>query len=49
MSEDRPGDGDDAPDEAVVRRDRFSGGPARDFLSSLADDERIFAADLAVD
>jgi argininosuccinate lyase len=49
MSEDRPDDGDDAPDEAVVRRDRFSGGPARDFLSSLADDERIFAADLAVD
>ena len=36
-----------APD--VVRRDRFSGGPARGFLSSLAADERIFAADLAVD
>jgi len=36
-------------DEAVVRRERFAGGPARDFLSSLADDERIFAADLAVD
>jgi len=34
---------------AAVRRDRFSGGPARSFLSSLADDERIFAADLAVD
>jgi len=33
----------------VVRRDRFSGGPAREFLSSLAQDERIFAADLAVD
>ncbi|WP_135829954.1 argininosuccinate lyase [Halorussus halobius] len=33
----------------VVRRDRFSGGPARGFLSSLAADERIFAADLAVD
>jgi argininosuccinate lyase len=33
----------------VVRRDRFSGGPARTFLSSLAADERIFAADLAVD
>ncbi|MFB6069659.1 MAG: argininosuccinate lyase, partial [Halanaeroarchaeum sp.] len=32
-----------------VRRDRFSGGPAREFLSSMADDERIFAADLAVD
>ena len=40
------------PDEEptdVVRRDRFSGGPARGFLSSLADDERLFAADLAVD
>ena len=35
--------------ETVVRRDRFSGGPARDFLSSLAGDERIFEADLAVD
>ncbi len=33
----------------VVRRNRFSGGPARGFLSSLAADERIFAADLAVD
>ncbi|WP_458189761.1 argininosuccinate lyase [Haladaptatus sp. NG-WS-4] len=33
----------------VVRGDRFSGGPARGFLSSLAADERIFAADLAVD
>ncbi|WP_254545396.1 argininosuccinate lyase [Halomarina pelagica] len=33
----------------VVRRGRFSGGPARGFLSSLAADERIFAADLAVD
>lgn len=38
-------------DEAktAVRRDRFSGGPAREFLSSLAGDERIFEADLAVD
>ncbi|APX97378.1 argininosuccinate lyase [Natronorubrum daqingense] len=36
-------------DESVVRRDRFSGGPARGFLSSLAADERIFEADLAVD
>ena len=35
--------------ESVVRRERFSGGPAREFLSSLAADERIFAADLAVD
>ena len=43
-------DGDEAQgDETVVRRDRFSGGPARGFLSSLAGDERIFAADLAVD
>ncbi len=33
----------------VVRRQRFSGGPARSFLSSLAADSRIFAADLAVD
>ena len=33
----------------VVRRERFSGGPARQFLSSLAQDERIFAADIAVD
>ncbi|AUX07704.1 argininosuccinate lyase [Halalkaliarchaeum desulfuricum] len=33
----------------AVRRDRFSGGPAREFLSSLAGDRRIFAADLAVD
>jgi argininosuccinate lyase len=36
-------------DDSVVRRDRFSGGPAREFLSSLAADERIFGADLAVD
>jgi argininosuccinate lyase len=33
----------------VVRRERFSGGPARGFLSSLSADRRIFAADLAVD
>jgi len=33
----------------VVRRDRFSGGPAREFLSSMDADRRIFAADLAVD
>ncbi len=39
---------DDDPDTAV-RRDRFSGGPAREFMSSLDADERIFAADLAVD
>jgi len=41
--------GDADHDETVVRRDRFAGGPARSFLSSLSDDERIFAADLAVD
>jgi argininosuccinate lyase len=47
-----PADGEDEADadgESVVRRDRFSGGPAREFLSSLSADERIFAADLAVD
>jgi argininosuccinate lyase len=44
-------DGDSGSDAGsdVVRRARFSGGPAREFLSSLAQDERIFAADLAVD
>jgi len=40
---------DDGAGESVVRRDRFSGGPARGFMSSLAADERIFDADLAVD
>ncbi|MCU4972106.1 argininosuccinate lyase [Halobacteria archaeon AArc-m2/3/4] len=40
---------DSTEGESVIRRDRFSGGPARSFLSSLAADERIFAADLAVD
>jgi len=40
-------DGDDAED--VVRRERFSGGPARTFLSSLGADRRIFGADVAVD
>ncbi len=38
-----------AADGDVVRGDRFSGGPARGFLSSLADDERIFTADLDID
>jgi argininosuccinate lyase len=33
----------------AVRGDRFSGGPARGFLSSLDADDRIFAADVAVD
>ena len=41
------GDADAAAD--VVRRERFSGGPARGFISSLAADERIFGADIAVD
>ncbi|WP_255169188.1 argininosuccinate lyase [Natrononativus amylolyticus] len=40
---------EEGADESVIRRDRFSGGPARSFLSSLAADERIFEADLAVD
>jgi argininosuccinate lyase len=39
----------DADSTDVVRGTRFSGGPARAFLSSLAEDERIFEADLAVD
>ncbi|PCR91619.1 argininosuccinate lyase [Natrinema ejinorense] len=39
----------DQRSDGVVRRDRFSGGPARSFLSSLAADERIFVADLEVD
>ncbi len=49
MSEESPDNGDETADDSVVRRDRFSGGPAREFLSSLDADERIFAADLAVD
>jgi argininosuccinate lyase len=39
----------DEESSGVIRRGRFSGGPAREFMSSLAADERIFAADLAVD
>jgi len=42
-------EGDAGDAETVVRRDRFAGGPARGFMSSLAADRRIFAADLAVD
>ena len=42
-------DAAEANDQTVVRRDRFSGGPAREFMSSLAGDSRIFQADLAVD
>ena len=41
MTDDRSG--------TTVRRERFSDGPARSFLSSMAADEHIFAADLAVD
>ncbi len=51
-AEDTPETGDGGSDgeaETVVRRDRFSGGPARDFLSSMAADAHIFEADLAVD
>ncbi|MFP8953345.1 argininosuccinate lyase [Natrialbaceae archaeon A-arb3/5] len=44
--DDRTADGGEA---GVVRRDRFSGGPARSFLSSLEADRRIFEADLEVD
>ncbi|WP_276299634.1 argininosuccinate lyase [Halorussus lipolyticus] len=40
---------EEEPPSDVVRRDRFSGGPARGFLSSMDDDARIFTADLAVD
>ena len=39
----------DARETAAVRGARFSGGPARGFMSSLAADERIFEADVAVD
>jgi len=35
--------------ETVIRRERFAGGQARSFMSSLEADARIFAADLAVD
>ncbi|PSP94843.1 argininosuccinate lyase [Halobacteriales archaeon QS_1_68_44] len=46
---DEDSDPTDAEGDDVVRRERFSGGPAREFLSSLAADERLFDADLAVD
>jgi len=39
----------DEHEERVVRRERFSGGPAREFLSSMDADRRLFEADLAVD
>ena len=48
MSEESTGTGT-GTGTGAVRRDRFSGGPARGFLSSLAGDARIFDADLAVD
>jgi argininosuccinate lyase (EC 4.3.2.1) len=51
-AKDTPGTGNGGTDEeaeTVVRRDRFSGGPAREFLSSMAADAHIFEADLAVD
>ena len=41
--------GDHESAGTAVRRDRFSGGPARGFMSSLAADDRIFEADLQVD
>ena len=37
------------PPEFAVRGDRFSGGPARGFLSSMETDVHLFTADLAVD
>ncbi|GAB6879611.1 argininosuccinate lyase [Halorubrum gandharaense] len=40
---------DDPAADTAIRRDRFSGGPAREFLSSLDADAAIFEADLAVD
>jgi len=43
------GGSEDAASGAAVRGDRFSGGPARSFVSSLVADERMFAADVAVD
>lgn len=35
--------------DPAIRGDRFSGGPARSFLSSMTEDAQLFAADLAVD
>ena len=40
---------EESPGGDVVRGERFSGGPARAFLSSLADDERLYEADVNVD
>lgn len=49
MPEKHPNDAGSSSVGTAVRGDRFSGGPARGFLSSLASDERIFEADIAVD
>jgi len=49
MTDDEETDGRESTSDTAVRRGRFSGGPAREFLSSLAADEALFAADLAVD
>ena len=50
MTEEPHETGEPADDgDPAVRGDRFSGGPARGFLSSLDADERIFETDLAVD
>jgi len=40
---------DDMNGGDVVRGERFAGGPAREFMSSLSADRRIFTADLDVD
>ena len=49
MTDDSGIDDDADASGPAVRGDRFSGGPARGFLSSLAADAAIFEADLAVD
>ncbi|MFW6448546.1 MAG: argininosuccinate lyase [Halobacteriota archaeon] len=41
--------GPDRSADPAVRGERFAGGPARGFVSSMAADRRIFEADLAVD
>jgi argininosuccinate lyase len=48
-TEDGSDDAGASDEETVVRRERFGGGPAREFLSSMDADRHIFAADLAVD
>ena len=49
MTDDQDASNGNADRSTAVRGDRFSGGPARGFMSSLGADERIFEADLAVD